>query len=93
LALPSRAQAAAKVMLRQRRGRIINIASVVGRFGNAGQANYAAAKGGAIALTMTMARNTQQLDSRIARSSQQRRQSSQYSPSRAGRRASSLRAA
>jgi 3-oxoacyl-[acyl-carrier protein] reductase len=49
-------QAAAKVMLKNRKGRIINMASVVGRFGNVGQANYAAAKGGVIAMTMTMAR-------------------------------------
>jgi len=49
-------QAAQKVMMKARKGRIINIASVVGKIGNIGQANYAAAKGGVIALTMTMAR-------------------------------------
>lgn len=49
-------QAATKVMMKARKGRIINIASVVGRFGNVGQANYAAAKGGVIAMTMSMAR-------------------------------------
>merc|ERR1719238_1268382 len=49
-------QAASKVMLKKRAGRIINIASVVGKIGNVGQANYAAAKGGVIAMTMTMAR-------------------------------------
>lgn len=49
-------QAAAKIMLKQRKGRIINIASVVGKIGNPGQANYAAAKGGVIAMTMTMAK-------------------------------------
>ena len=43
-------------MMKARTGRIINIASVVGRFGNIGQANYAAAKGGVIAMTMSMAR-------------------------------------
>merc|ERR1719171_601347 len=50
------AQAATKIMMKQRKGRIINIASVVGKFGNIGQANYAAAKGGVIAMTMSMAR-------------------------------------
>jgi 3-oxoacyl-[acyl-carrier protein] reductase len=49
-------QAAAKVMLKQRTGRIINVASVVGKIGNPGQANYAAAKGGVIAMTMAMAK-------------------------------------
>lgn len=49
-------QAAAKVMMKARKGRIINIASVVGKIGNPGQANYAAAKGGVIAMTMSMAR-------------------------------------
>jgi len=47
---------AARVMMKQRSGRIINIASVVGLMGNAGQANYSASKGGVIALTKTMAR-------------------------------------
>ena len=37
---------AAKIMTRQRHGRIINISSVVGQMGNAGQINYASAKGG-----------------------------------------------
>lgn len=49
-------QAAAKIMLKAKKGRIINIASVVGRIGNPGQANYAAAKGGVIAMTMSMAK-------------------------------------
>lgn len=49
-------QTAAKIMMKKRRGRIINIASVVGRFGNVGQANYGAAKAGVIGLTMTMAK-------------------------------------
>jgi 3-oxoacyl-[acyl-carrier protein] reductase len=43
-------------MLKQRTGRIVNIASVVGLMGNAGQANYSASKGGVIALTKTCAR-------------------------------------
>merc|ERR1719453_2124249 len=49
-------QAATKVMMKAKKGRIINIASVVGKIGNIGQANYAAAKGGVIAMTMSMAR-------------------------------------
>jgi 3-oxoacyl-[acyl-carrier protein] reductase len=49
-------KAAARQMLRERRGRIINITSVVGLIGNAGQANYAASKGGVNAFTFTLAR-------------------------------------
>ncbi len=49
-------KAACRTMLRQRSGRIVNIASVVGQMGNAGQANYSASKGGVIALTKTCAR-------------------------------------
>jgi 3-oxoacyl-[acyl-carrier protein] reductase len=48
-------QAVVKPMLRQRAGRIVNITSVVGQSGNAGQANYAAAKAGLIGLTKAMA--------------------------------------
>ena len=49
-------QAATKAMMKQRFGRIINIASVVGQMGNAGQANYVAAKAGLIGLTKSVAR-------------------------------------
>jgi len=49
-------RAAFKVMSKQRYGRIINIASVVGQMGNAGQANYCASKAGLIGLTKSNAR-------------------------------------
>ena len=49
-------QPAARVMLRQREGRIINISSVVGLMGNPGQANYAAAKAGIIGFSKSLAR-------------------------------------
>jgi len=49
-------KAVARAMLKARSGRIINIASIVGQQGNAGQANYSASKGGVIALTKTCAR-------------------------------------
>lgn len=49
-------RAVAKQMLKQRRGRIVNIASIVGIMGNAGQANYAASKAGLIGLTKSVAK-------------------------------------
>ncbi len=48
-------RAALRPMVRARYGRIVNVASVVGPFANAGQANYAAAKAGLIGLTKTLA--------------------------------------
>jgi 3-oxoacyl-[acyl-carrier protein] reductase len=49
-------QAATKLMLKQRSGRIVNITSVVGQIGNPGQCNYAAAKAGVIGFTMAAAK-------------------------------------
>ena len=49
-------KAVVKYMSKQRYGRIVNIASIVGEMGNAGQANYSASKAGVIALTKTVAR-------------------------------------
>lgn len=47
---------AAKIMTKQRTGRIVNITSVVGQMGNAGQANYCSAKAGLIGLTKSLAK-------------------------------------
>ena len=49
-------KAAIRPMMKQRAGKIVNLASVVGRMGNVGQANYAASKAGVIALTKTTAK-------------------------------------
>lgn len=49
-------QPVVKVMMKQRSGAIVNMASVVGVSGNAGQANYSAAKAGLIGLTKTLAK-------------------------------------
>ena len=49
-------QKAAKYMMRQRHGKIVNISSVIGFIGNFGQANYAASKGGIIAFTKSVSK-------------------------------------
>lgn len=49
-------QAASKVMMKARCGKIVNVASIMGLVGNAGQANYSASKGGVIALTRAVAK-------------------------------------
>jgi 3-oxoacyl-[acyl-carrier protein] reductase len=49
-------RAAGRIMMKQKRGRIVNISSVVGRIGNAGQMNYAASKAGMLGLTKSAAK-------------------------------------
>jgi len=49
-------RAAARPLMKSRQGRIVNVTSVVGLMGNAGQANYAASKGGVVSFTKSVAR-------------------------------------
>jgi Dehydrogenases with different specificities (related to short-chain alcohol dehydrogenases) len=49
-------KAVTRIMLKQKSGKIVNVASVMGIVGNAGQANYSASKAGMIALTKTTAK-------------------------------------
>ena len=49
-------RAVSRTMMKQRSGSLINIASIIGMMGNAGQVNYAASKGGLISLTKSLAR-------------------------------------
>ena len=49
-------KAVLRTMMKQRSGRIVNMASVVGEMGNAGQTNYAAAKAGVIGFTKSLAK-------------------------------------
>jgi 3-oxoacyl-[acyl-carrier protein] reductase len=58
-------KAVSRIMMKQRSGSIINIASVVGIMGNAGQANYAASKGGVIAFTKSVAKELSSRNIRV----------------------------
>jgi len=49
-------KAVSRIMMKQRSGAIVNVASIIGIMGNAGQANYAASKGGVIAFTKSVAK-------------------------------------
>ncbi|MDD3604091.1 MAG: 3-oxoacyl-[acyl-carrier-protein] reductase, partial [Kiritimatiellae bacterium] len=49
-------KAASRIMMKQRAGSIVNMASIIGLIGNAGQCNYAASKGGLISLTKSVAK-------------------------------------
>ena len=60
-------KAVAQRMMKQRFGRIVNMSSVVGVAGNAGQANYAASKAGVIGLTKSLARELRPATSRPMR--------------------------
>jgi len=65
-------RAVARPMMKQRSGKIVNIASVVGITGNAGQANYSASKGGVIVLTKTTAQELALLPEALAAASELR---------------------
>lgn len=54
-----------KSMMKKRSGQIVNIASIIGVMGNAGQVNYAASKGGVIALTKSMAKELAKRNIRV----------------------------
>jgi 3-oxoacyl-[acyl-carrier protein] reductase len=58
-------RAAAKVMMKQRSGAMINITSVVGQMGNAGQSNYAASKAGLIGFTKSVAKELSSRNIRV----------------------------
>jgi 3-oxoacyl-[acyl-carrier protein] reductase len=58
-------QVVKKSMMKNRTGAIVNIASIIGVIGNPGQANYAASKGGVIALTKTMAKELSKRNIRV----------------------------
>jgi 3-oxoacyl-[acyl-carrier protein] reductase len=58
-------QAVKKSMMKKRSGNIVNIASIIGVMGNAGQANYAASKGGVIAMTKSMAKELAKRNIRV----------------------------
>lgn len=59
------AKAASKIMMRQRQGNIINISSVVGLIGNAGQSNYAASKAGLIGFSKSLAKELSSRNIRV----------------------------
>jgi 3-oxoacyl-[acyl-carrier protein] reductase len=58
-------KAVSRIMMKQRDGRIVNIASIIGIMGNAGQANYAASKGGLIAFTKSVAKELSSRNIRV----------------------------
>ena len=58
-------KAVSRIMMKQRSGSIINIASIIGLMGNAGQANYAASKGGVISFTKSIAKELSSRNIRV----------------------------